>query len=247
MSPLRTAGLTVGIGLLLFGCGRRADTPQGAPRPADLSRSRTANMTVIVALGDSTTAGTPFFKSPLEAPPDGRGDERGAYAHWILQRQPTWQVLNRGVNGERSDEIAARFDRDVLGATPGLVVILAGVNDVYQGRSVAHVTTELRGMYDRAASAKIAVIAGSIVPYNSATPAQVAAMHAINDWIAAEAARDPNLSWVDTRAAAAAPGDIDRLRGSPDGLHPDIDGYRRMGEAIEAEIRRVLAKNSSTI
>jgi len=28
----------------------------------------------IVALGDSTTAGTPGFKSPLEAPPAGEGD-----------------------------------------------------------------------------------------------------------------------------------------------------------------------------
>ena len=27
----------------------------------------------IVALGDSTTAGTPLFQSPIEAPPDGRG------------------------------------------------------------------------------------------------------------------------------------------------------------------------------
>ena len=28
----------------------------------------------IIALGDSTTAGTPAFLSPIEAPPDGRGD-----------------------------------------------------------------------------------------------------------------------------------------------------------------------------
>jgi hypothetical protein len=28
----------------------------------------------IVAMGDSTTAGTPAFQSPLEAPPGGRGD-----------------------------------------------------------------------------------------------------------------------------------------------------------------------------
>ena len=34
----------------------------------------------IVAMGDSTTAGTPGWKSPVEAPPDGRGDETSQYA-----------------------------------------------------------------------------------------------------------------------------------------------------------------------
>lgn len=194
-------------------------------------------MTVIVALGDSTTAGTPYFLSPVEAPPDGRGDPRGAYGYWMGQRQPTWQILNRGVNGERTDEIAARFTRDVIGASPHLVVIIGGVNDVYQGRTVSHVTGQLRAMYDRAAAAKIPVVAGSIVPFNTATAAQNAAMREINTWIAAEAARDANVSFVDTRAAAAAASDPDKLSGSPDGLHPDIDGYRRMGEAIEAMIR----------
>ena len=38
----------------------------------------------IVALGDSTTAGTPGFKSPLEAPPNGRGDETSQYAYWLM-------------------------------------------------------------------------------------------------------------------------------------------------------------------
>ena len=59
---------------------------------------------VIVAFGDSTTAGTPLFESPLEAPPDGRGDERSQYAYWLMARHPDWRVLNRGVNGERSDQ-----------------------------------------------------------------------------------------------------------------------------------------------
>ena len=61
-------------------------------------------------------------------------------------------------------------------------------------------------------------------------------MHEINAWIAARPARDPNLRFVDTRRAAAAPGNLDRLAGSPDGLHPDIDGYRRMADALDPVI-----------
>jgi lysophospholipase L1-like esterase len=203
-------------------------------------RSPNHQCAVIVALGDSTTAGTPQFLSPIEAPPDGRGEPRSQFCFWLIERHPDWMVLNRGVNGERSDQIAARFDRDVLLHQPRAVVILAGVNDVYQGRSADSVKVHLRAMYDRAAHTRIPVVAGSIVPYNTATPAQNAAMHEINAWIAAEARRDTNITFVDTRKAAAAPDDIDRLLGSPDGLHPDVDGYRRMADALAPALERVL-------
>ncbi len=69
-----------------------------------------AAVITIVALGDSTTAGTPAFKSPIEAPPDGAGNVESQYAHWLMQSHPDWRVLNRGVNGERtrSDSGAVR-------------------------------------------------------------------------------------------------------------------------------------------
>ena len=197
---------------------------------------------VIVALGDSTTAGTPLFESPLEAPPDGRGDERSQYAYWLMARRPEWRVLNRGVNGERSDQIAARFNRDVVAAQPAALVIIAGVNDIYQGKPATVVTAELRAMFDRAAAARIPVVAGSILPYNTATANANAAMHAVNTWIADEAAHDPRIRFVDTRAAVAAGGDADRLSGSPDGLHPDVEAYRRMADAIEPVLREILGQ-----
>src|SRR5437773_3551128 len=134
----------------------------------------------IVALGDSTTAGSPAFTSPIEAPPDGSGNIESQYAYWLTKRHPDWRVLNRGVDGERSDEIRARFARDVVQAEPDVVVILAGVNDVYQGRSAESVEGELEAMYDLARGAKISVVAGSIIPYNTATPEQNARMHAVN-------------------------------------------------------------------
>lgn len=197
---------------------------------------------LIVALGDSTTAGTPHFKSPIEAPPNGTGNARAPFPYWLAQAHPEWTVLNRGVNGERSDQIAARFDRDVLAHHPQVVIIIAGVNDVYQGRSVESVTTQLHTMYARAKAANIPVVAGSIVPYDTATPEQNARMHAINEWIKAEASRDRNVTYVDTRKAAARPDNIDLLSSSPDGLHPDVNGYHRMADAlapaIAAKIKR---------
>ena len=194
---------------------------------------------VIVAMGDSTTAGTPGWKSRIEAPPAGAGDETSPYAWWLMEAHPEWQVLNHGVNGERSDQIRGRFERDVVDHAPAAVVIIAGVNDVYQGRSVQHVIEQLAAMYGRAAREKIPVVAGTILPYNTATAEQNARMREINDWIRRRAAEDPNVAFAETRAAASAAGDADRLFESPDGLHPSAAGYRRMADVIRPVLERV--------
>jgi lysophospholipase L1-like esterase len=198
-------------------------------------------MTTIVALGDSTTAGTPGFESPIEAPPNGAGDVKSQYAYWLMQAHADWRVLNRGVNGERSDQIRARFARDVVGAKADAVVILAGVNDIYQGRTAASVERELEMMYEAAHRAGVAIVAATIVPFNTATPDQNARMHAVNAWIRAYAAAH-GLAFCDTRAAVAAPGASDRLVSSPDDLHPSPDGYRLMALAIEPAVKQALEK-----
>ena len=205
-----------------------------------LSAGETMQKVRIVAMGDSTTAGTPGWKSRIEAPPAGAGDETSQYAYWLMRTEPSWEVINQGVNGERSDQILARFERDVVALQPAAVVIIAGVNDVYQGRPVQHVVEQLRTMYDRAKGAGIPVVAGTIIPYNSATPEQNARMREINAWIRTAADADPAMEFVDTRAAAAAPGNIDRLFDSPDELHPSAIGYRRMADAIQPVLRSVL-------
>jgi len=197
----------------------------------------------IVALGDSTTAGTPGFKSALEAPPNGAGDVESQYAYWLTKTHADWRVLNRGVDGERSDHIRARFQRDVVDAHADAVVIVAGVNDVYQGRSAASVQPELEAMYTAARAARIVVVAGSIIPYDTAGADENARMHAINDWIRTYAAAHPEaMVFCDTRAAVAPPGQPDRLVSSPDGLHPSPQGYKLMAEALEPAIRAALAK-----
>jgi lysophospholipase L1-like esterase len=195
----------------------------------------------IVALGDSTTAGTPAFRSPIEAPPEGSGDVRSQYAWWLMQAEPGWRVLNRGVNGERSDQIRARFERDVRDARPAVVVVIAGVNDIYQGRPAEMVIEELRAIQQLARAHGVRVVAGSIVPYDTATADQNARMHAVNAWLARSAREDDNVWFCDTRAAVADPASPDRLAASPDGLHPTADGYRRMADALRPVINAALA------
>jgi lysophospholipase L1-like esterase len=202
-----------------------------------------AALVTIVALGDSTTAGTPAYKSPIEAPPNGLGNVESQYAYWLMQAHPDWQVLNRGVNGERSDQIRARFARDAAQPKPAVVVVVAGVNDIYQGRSVESVERELELIYDAARAADIVVVAGTIVPFNAASADQNARMRAVNGWIRGYAASHAGrIVFCDTRAAVAAPGQPDRLASSPDDLHPSPEGYKRMAEALEPAIKTALSK-----
>jgi lysophospholipase L1-like esterase len=200
-------------------------------------------MTLIIAAGDSTTAGTPGFTSPIEAPPDGAGNVESQFAHWLMQQHPEWRVLNRGVDGERSDQIRARFVRDVSELKPDAAIVLAGVNDIYQGRSADAVTRELDAMYAAARLARVPVVAATIIPYDTATEDQNARMHVVNDWIRARA--DGRTSWMavaDTRSAVASPENPDRLVSSPDGLHPSPEGYRLMALALEPVLVGLLSE-----
>jgi len=185
---------------------------------------------VIVALGDSTTAGTPFFLSPLESPPDGHGDPEGQYAYWMMRRRPGWKVMNCGIDGQRSDEIRARFD-EAMKANPRYIIILAGVNDVYQGYPIHEIAQNLQWMYQQSKGRGVIPVAATVLPFNEATSEQSAKIRELNELIR-KIADHERIPLADLHAAVSDPQNPDRLNGSPDGLHPDIGGYRAMGVAL---------------
>jgi lysophospholipase L1-like esterase len=198
----------------------------------------------IVALGDSTTAGTPGFLSPLEAPPNGRGNLESQYAYWTMKVHPEWTVLNRGINGQRSDEILARFERDVVPEAADYVIILAGVNDVYQGYPSEFVEQNLQAMYSKAFEEDIVPIAATILPYNTASSSESAIINELNRWIE-NTARRLAIPFCDTHRVVADPNAPNRLSSSPEGLHPDVSGYRRMGEVLAITIESDLVQRQS--
>jgi acyl-CoA thioesterase I len=198
----------------------------------------------IVALGDSTTAGTPGFRSPIESPPDGEGNPESQYAYWVRRLHPEWTVLNRGVNGERSDEILRRLERDALDEHPEYVVVLAGVNDIFQGFPVDSVTANLTEMYRRIQDAKLCLVTATVLPFNSMSRAQAAGIQRVNQWIR-ESAQSGGHLFCDTYQLVIDPRAPTRLRSSPDGLHPDVDGYRRVGEGIAEVIQSAEATSGA--
>jgi lysophospholipase L1-like esterase len=199
------------------------------------------NALTIVGLGDSTTAGTPGFRSPLEAPPNGEGNPESQYAFWMMRSHPEWTVLNRGINGQLTEEIRARLPRDVLQVRPDYAIILAGVNDIFGGQRAESVERHLAAMYADVLDAGIVPVAATVLPYNSATARASGDILTLNGWIE-NLTKVLGILFCHTHAAVANPVDSNRLRGSPDGLHPDVAGYRAMGEVlartIEDHLRR---------
>jgi lysophospholipase L1-like esterase len=149
----------------------------------------------------------------------------------MMKTHSEWTVLNRGINGQRSDEILARFEGDVIQETPDYVIILAGVNDVYQGMPLESIKSNLLAMYQKAIAAGIAPVAATVLPYNTASESESGAIRELNRWIEGTTRR-LGIVFCDTNRAAADPSNPDRLRSSPEGFHPDVSGYRSMGEAL---------------
>lgn len=224
---MKTTHFFIGTLLLASTCVLHADSSAWPPKKKLL----------IIALGDSTTAGTPFFQSPLESPPDGVGDPQGQYIYWMARKHPDWDIRNFGIAGERSDQIRARFD-DVLALRPRYIIILAGVNDIYQRYPMTEIGKNLLWMYQQAKDRNIIPIAGTVSPFNRATPQQRAELDELNRWII-KAADKLLIPVVNFSALTVDPADPHRLNDSPDGLHPDVPGYRKMGLAATAVIERM--------
>jgi acyl-CoA thioesterase I len=95
-------------------------------------------LTVIVALGSSSTAGA-GASSPEAAYPSRLMAE-------LAQRFPTQplMVLNRGVGGERAVDMLARFDDSVAAEHPDLVLWQVGTNAVLRGYEHAKADSVIR-------------------------------------------------------------------------------------------------------
>ena len=68
--------------------------------------------------------------------------------HWtsLLAKDLSVPLLNVGIAGQRTDEMLARFQKDVIDCHPDTCIILAGQNDILQGRQIQDVIRNIRTM-----------------------------------------------------------------------------------------------------
>ena len=149
MSMLRWAAFSCFTLLLLAASARGAPRDLGCSAPPELTRfrvklSNTARAVrsrkplAIVAIGSSSTVGI-GASNPAHSYPALLAEE-------LRHRWPqiAVTVINKGVGGELSSQMLARFDRDVLPYHPQLVIWQTGSNQLLKSENIEGYAETLR-------------------------------------------------------------------------------------------------------
>jgi lysophospholipase L1-like esterase len=218
----------------LAGCGGAAAPRLGATRPASPPAG-----TLVAALGDSITAGSPLWDpDPAVRAQIGpeRLDRRSQYELWARRAQPKLGFRNCGVFGERTDEIARRLGSCVRGAEA--LVVQGGINDIAQGRSIGDAARDLSAMVTEGRRLGLAVALTEVLPWNNGYPRADPQIRALNRRINAigRAAKVPVYRWYARLEDPRAPGRM-KAEWTIDGDHPSVTGYRRLARDVRLPSR----------
>lgn len=158
----------------------------------------------------------------------------------------THGTVNRGISGQTTPQMLARFRSDVIALKPRVVHIMAGVNDIAGNTgpvTLDDIKGNLASMVELAQANNIRVVLSTVLPAGSFSwspdtkPAP--AIDKLNAWIRAYAA-EKHLVLADYYPALALPDGSMRPEFSLDGVHPNKAGYRAMAPTTEAAIKTAL-------
>ena len=181
---------------------------------------------IVACLGDSITAGSPLWdpdatvRARIDEP-----DERSQWQWWAARAAPELDFRNHGVCGERTDQIAARFDVAVEGAE--MLIVQGGINDVVQGRPVDEAARNLACMIERGQDLGLRVVVADVLPWNNGDSRASGDITRLNELIRAIGV--PLLPFHDTLVDPEAPHRM-REDWTDDGNHPSVEGHRLLGE-----------------
>jgi acyl-CoA thioesterase-1 len=162
---------------------------------------------------------------------------------WRLNEYfPGQDFVNRGISGQTTTQILARFEQDVVGLHPKAVIVLAGTNDLSLGIPVNQIEDNLALMGDVAKAHGIKPAFASILPVSdyhkdvdprnervASHPA--ASIKALNTWLA-DHCRTEGFVYIDYYAAMVDSSGQMQADASDDGLHPNSKGYRIMSPLV---------------
>ncbi len=165
------------------------------------------------------------------------------------------KLVNRGIEGETTEQMKLRFENDILSLRPSVVVIQAGINDLVAASLVTgdlrdaivdRCASNLKEFAQRAAERGIDVILLTIIP--PASPpiyrwlvwdsAIWDIVDSVNRSIGS-AASAPHVAVVDSRAALMSNGSWNRGV-TRDTLHLAAAGYARLNEIVAPKIDDLL-------
>lgn len=158
----------------------------------------------------------------------------------------TGGLVDRGISGQTTFQMLARFRQDVIALKPKAVHIMAGTNDIAGNTGAATmeaVLGNIQSMAELARANGIKVILASVPPAKAFPWAKdkvpAPQVTAINAWLKAYAAKK-GLTYVDYHGAMALP-DGDMKPGlASDGIHPTPQGYAVMRPLALAGIAKAI-------
>ncbi len=219
--------------LAIAGCGDDGSSAGEARLGTDSGGGGQARRSVVAALGDSITAGSPSWDpDPGAREPLGEAaDPESQYEYWAELRLRDVRFRNCGVPGERTDEIARRLERCAKGAD--VLVVQGGINDIAQARGIAAAARNLRRMVRHGRRLGLLVAIAEVLPWNNGYPAADPLIQRLNRRIReiGRGERAPVFGWYERLEDPAAPGRM-RRRWTADGDHPSVEGYRRLAGTV---------------
>lgn len=223
-----------------------------------------ASTGALVAFGDSYTDGYLGSWSPLFPNLSGL-DADGRYPDALRRRlltgpgAPQLAVVNAGISGNRllADGVIPqhgpaglrRFAADAL-AQPGVTqaLVLLGANDIgARSATAAEIAAGLADLVAQGRARGISVLLGTIPPARGARAETYGDVRAdtlrreVNAWIRTSSGADGVVDFDIALRDAGDPTRLDPRYDSGDRLHPNLEGYRVMAEAVHLELLRAPA------
>lgn len=173
------------------------------------------------------------------------GDSLTAEVEWA-EMLPGRNVVNRGVAGQTVYEIAERVD-DVLRLRPQAVFLMAGTNDLMEGREPAEVATDYAALVDRLTAGGPTVVVQAVLHVGrdrNRLGLQRFWYNRRNDKIAEvndrlrEIAAKRGLPFLDLNLILA-PGGVLPDAASIDGTHLQADLYPLWANEVDAVLSRM--------
>ena len=157
----------------------------------------------------------------------------------------TGDILDRGVSGQTTTQMLARFRTDVIDLHPAIVHIMGGINDIAQSDGTALTRSNIESMVELARMHGIVVILGAVTPsslfQNSPGMTPGPQIVWLNGWLR-DYAEKQGLIYVDYHAPLRNEGLGFKDGLSNDGVHPNRRGFEVMAPLAGTAIDRALKK-----
>lgn len=167
-------------------------------------------------------------------------------AEHFAAHEPTARILNRGISGNRVQDLVQRFGPDCLDLDPDVITIYIGVNDTWHGFTrgdkvaLEDFEHDYRFLLDQLSATRPAVPVLMVVPFVADIDEEKVGYHADLDprvRVIRDLAHEFGYTVVDLEAVLERAWTVGHSPATiaGDGVHPTIAGHRLIADAWLAE------------